>query len=140
MEHMENATQRAAEVMSQGAMPCTSAVAMLPTSSQNIAETGARVLHHSGPQSSVILSAMLAILILATTVAFLLFQVLEKQAAARRQAGAGMQGLRSCDTLHERLLSTSTSQCSSQHAQYAQIRRTSPHHQMDMNQCWRLPV
>ena len=105
MEHMENATQRAAEVMSQGAMPCTSAMAMLPTSSQNIAEAGARVLHHSGPQSSVILSAMLAILILATTVAFLLFQVLEKQAAARRQAGAGMQGLRSCDTLHERLLS-----------------------------------
>ena len=94
-----DAAQSATEVMSQGSMPCTGAKAMLPMTRQNIADAGARALHHSGPQSSVILSVMLGMFILAATVAFLLFQMLEKQAAARRQAVAGRLGLQSCDTL-----------------------------------------
>ena len=89
MEYVKETSQRAAEAMSQGSVPCTSAEAMLPVTSQSLAEAGARALHHSGAQSSMILSAMLGVFILAAAAAFLLYRNLEKQEAARH-AGAGM--------------------------------------------------
>lgn len=89
--HVKERTQHAVEAMSQGLMPCTSAKAMLPVTSENIAEAGAMALRHSGAQS-VMLSAVLGIFILAAAAALFLFQMLEKQEAARRHAGAGMLG------------------------------------------------
>ena len=89
MEHVKDTSQRAAEAMSQGSVPCTSAEAMLPLTSQNFAEAGASALRHSGAQSSVMLSAMLGVFILAAAAAFFLYRKLEKQEVARH-AGAGM--------------------------------------------------
>jgi hypothetical protein len=62
---------------------------MLPLTSQNLAEAGASALRHSGAQSSLILSAMLGVFILAAAGAFFLYRKLEKQEAASH-AGAGM--------------------------------------------------
>jgi len=89
MDYVKDVSQRASKAMSQASMPCTSAGAMLPMTSQNMAESSAAALQQSRAQSSMILSAMLGMFILAAAAAFLLFQRLEKQEAARRQSIAG---------------------------------------------------
>ena len=89
MDYVMDISQRASEAMSQASMPCTSAGAILPVTSQNMAESSAAALQRSGAQSSMILSAMLGMFILAAAAAFLLFQRLEKQEAGRRQSIAG---------------------------------------------------
>ena len=89
MSIAEGATQRAAVIVTQTSMPCTSAEAILPGTSQRIAESSAAALAHSGVQGSVMLSAVLGVLILAAAAACLLYQRLERQEKNRRQALKG---------------------------------------------------
>ena len=89
MSIAEGATQRAADIMAQTSMPCTSADAILPGTSQRMAESSAAALTHSGGQGSVMLSAVLGVLILAAAAACLLYQRLERQEKNRRQALKG---------------------------------------------------
>ena len=91
MEYVKGTSQRAAEAISQGSVPITSAEAMLPVTSQNLAEAGARALHHSGAQSSMILTAMLWIFILAAAAAFFLYRKLEQQQATRHAGGGTLR-------------------------------------------------
>ena len=75
--------------MSMGSMPCTSAQAILPVTIQNIAGPSAAMLSAEAVPSSVILSAMLGVFIIAAAAAYLVFARLETQEAQRRAALSG---------------------------------------------------
>ena len=106
MDLIRDTAQRAAEAMSQGSVPCASAEAMLPMTSQSIPEAGARALHHSGVQSGTILSAMLGVFIFAAAAAFLLFRKLEQKAARSRAQAGTAAFILDCRSLHTTALST----------------------------------
>ncbi|CAK0741103.1 hypothetical protein CVIRNUC_001300 [Coccomyxa viridis] len=89
MDYVKGATEQAANVMSMDSMPCTSAQAMLPVTTQNIARSSAAMLPSEAVQSSAILSAMLGVFIIAAAAAYLLFARLETQEAQRRAALSG---------------------------------------------------
>ena len=89
MDYVKGATEQAANVMSMDSMPCTSAQAMLPVTTQNIARASAAMLPSEAVQSSAILSAMLGVFIIAAAAAYLLFARLETQEAQRRAALSG---------------------------------------------------
>lgn len=89
MDYVRGATEQAANVMSMDSMPCTSAQAMLPVTTQNIARSSAAMLPSEAVQSSAILSAMLGVFIIAAAAAYLLFARLETQEAQRRAALSG---------------------------------------------------
>ena len=89
MDYVKGATEQAANVLSMDSMPCTSAQAMLPVTTQNIARSSAAMLPSEAVQSSAILSAMLGVFIIAAAAAYLLFARLETQEAQRRAALSG---------------------------------------------------
>ena len=89
MDYVKGATEQAANVMSMDSMPCTSAQAMLPVTTQNTAGSSAAMLSSEAVQSSAILSAMLGVFIIAAAAAYLLFARLETQEAQRRAALSG---------------------------------------------------
>ena len=89
MDYIKSATEQAANVMSMDSMPCTSAQAMLPVTTQNIAGASAAMLSTQAVQSNVILSAILGVFILATAAAYAVFARLETQEAHRMAALSG---------------------------------------------------
>ena len=89
MDYINFASEQATDVMSVNSVPCTSAQAMLPVTTQNVAEASAAMLSTQAVQSSVILSAMLGVFILAAAAAYLVFARLETQEAQRRAALSG---------------------------------------------------
>lgn len=112
MSIVEGATQRAADNLAQASMPCTSAEAILPGTSQRIAESSAAALAQSGAQGSVMLSAVLGVLILAAAAACLLYLRLERQEKSRRQALKGKRGLMPLGDLASVLLLCRAKACS----------------------------
>ena len=89
MDYVKGATEQAASVMKMDSMPYTSAQAMLPVTTQNIAESSAAMLSSDAVQSSAILSVMLGVFIIAAAAAYLLFARLETQEAQRQAALSG---------------------------------------------------
>ena len=89
MDYIKGATEQAANLMSADPMPCTSAQAMLPLTTQNIAGSSAAMPPTESAPSSVVLSAMLGVFIIAAAAAYLVFARLETQEAQRRAALSG---------------------------------------------------